>query len=485
MADTKLSALTELAATPAADDEVYIRDVSEEPVDESKRITIANLEAASTGVHGVGAGTISSVSTANKSIYVDLAASGAADGTSYTDAFTTIQDAVDSLEDVIIHAYTIYVRHGTKKTGTADSDVANKLHDTGEFPAATTWAGRRVFNVDDGTWGVVSARDSDDQLSIVDAAGDPVDLFPDGDEAYVIEPTPYRETVYLNSAPASYPSHVIKGTLTIESEYYWYGACEAQANAGEILDTSADFSNVEVGDSVYVLDLNGANGRGQDYELGTVDDVSQVGSDIVRTTLTKTPAANWKYVIVKTEISGSDDGLDSGTARNSNIYAKVIDNVTCQGFYHTFSDSLVIWVESGRGWTVNYNIIPNCDLGILSKNRSQMIAAYNYVDSAYDFWCEYHSNIDADYCVSAGTTIGLYCQYVSQILFSYGVIDGATIGGKVWYFSTGSVERSTITANCTTGLYARHNAMILTYQSTNSGITPEDPVGTTEGAYIT
>lgn len=43
MADTKLSALTELAATPANDDEVYIRDVSEIAADESKRITITNL----------------------------------------------------------------------------------------------------------------------------------------------------------------------------------------------------------------------------------------------------------------------------------------------------------------------------------------------------------------------------------------------------------------------------------------------------------
>ncbi len=49
MADTKLSALTELAATPASDDEIYIRDVSEAVVDESKRITITNLIAAATG----------------------------------------------------------------------------------------------------------------------------------------------------------------------------------------------------------------------------------------------------------------------------------------------------------------------------------------------------------------------------------------------------------------------------------------------------
>jgi len=61
MADTKLSALTELAATPAVDDELYIRDVSEAAADESKRITMANLvnapitthSAVKTGIHGL------------------------------------------------------------------------------------------------------------------------------------------------------------------------------------------------------------------------------------------------------------------------------------------------------------------------------------------------------------------------------------------------------------------------------------------------
>ncbi len=43
MADTKLSALTELAAAPAEADEIYIRDESEAPSAESKRITLTNL----------------------------------------------------------------------------------------------------------------------------------------------------------------------------------------------------------------------------------------------------------------------------------------------------------------------------------------------------------------------------------------------------------------------------------------------------------
>lgn len=43
MADKKLSELTELAATPANNDELYIRDESEPAASESKRITVVNL----------------------------------------------------------------------------------------------------------------------------------------------------------------------------------------------------------------------------------------------------------------------------------------------------------------------------------------------------------------------------------------------------------------------------------------------------------
>lgn len=46
-------------------------------------------------------------------VYVDSAASGAEDGTSWTDAFTTIQDAIDSLPEIIAHEITISVRKGS------------------------------------------------------------------------------------------------------------------------------------------------------------------------------------------------------------------------------------------------------------------------------------------------------------------------------------------------------------------------------------
>ena len=43
MPTKKVSALTELAATPATDDELLVRDISEPAASESKRITVDNL----------------------------------------------------------------------------------------------------------------------------------------------------------------------------------------------------------------------------------------------------------------------------------------------------------------------------------------------------------------------------------------------------------------------------------------------------------
>ncbi len=65
MADAKLSSLTELAATPASDDELYIRDVSEAAADESKRITVANLSLA---VSPSSSGSYSGNDTDNRAI---------------------------------------------------------------------------------------------------------------------------------------------------------------------------------------------------------------------------------------------------------------------------------------------------------------------------------------------------------------------------------------------------------------------------------
>lgn len=425
---------------------------------------------ASTGVHTVGTGTISSVSTANKDIYVDKEAVGAADGTSWADAFIDIQDAVDSLEDIIIHAYTIHVRAGTKKTGTADANIVNKLHDTGEFPAATTWAGRRVFNVDDGTWGVVSARDSDDQLSIVDIAGAALDLFPLGTEDYVIEPTPYRETVYLNSNPAVNPAHAILGSLIIRAEHYAYGACEANVGgAGEITDTGA-FGNIEVGDRVFVL----KHDDGSAAELCTVDDISNQPNRI-GTTGALTPTTNWSYAVVKTEISGSDDGTDGGTARNNVFLLRGIDKVTLYGFYLTWSNDIAVRVrdESSENWAWGI-ICENCDYGLNVQSGSYLGCLYSYIDGVNALTARDRSYMEARYVYIHGSSVGVSMQIQCNLYLRYFHIDSGINGIDTQMADAAYIRTGEITAGVTNGLVANKNSILWKVAGiTNNATTPE------------
>ena len=75
MVDKKLSALPELAVTPANNDEVYIRDVSEAAADESKKITITNLLPPRTATKVVAAND----STADSKVAADEVCDGTAD----------------------------------------------------------------------------------------------------------------------------------------------------------------------------------------------------------------------------------------------------------------------------------------------------------------------------------------------------------------------------------------------------------------------
>lgn len=69
MADTKLSALTALAVSPATGDELYIRDISEAAANESKKITADDLmfggaTTPTTQAHGDSAATGSAIEAA-------------------------------------------------------------------------------------------------------------------------------------------------------------------------------------------------------------------------------------------------------------------------------------------------------------------------------------------------------------------------------------------------------------------------------------
>lgn len=349
-----------------------------------------------------------SISTTNKTISVDKEATGAADGTSWADAFTTIQDAVNSMEDIITHAYAIRVR----------------------------------------------AR-----------------------------ATPYRETVYLNSSPATNPAKLIVGSLAIRGEYYWHGDCEANVGgAGEITDTAA-FADVLVGDKVLVMDMNGANGRCQNYEICTVDSIANIPNRI-GTDGALTPTTNWDYMIVRTEVSGSDDDTDGGTARDACFDLENIGNVTIQGFYLTFSDSYALDVLNCGNIKIYDLFFDDCDGGQRVRN-STLSGSYIYIETSVTWGSlhEWGGQIDLDYIVVDATGAGFGIGECLAVL-NYFYIDNSTQGLNSSYRGVAYVWHGTISGNTTIGIYVRFNAAIRFRDSTNSATTPEDPVGTSEGAYI-
>ena len=136
MADQKLSELVELAATPAVDDEVYIRDVSEAAADESKRITIANLTAAGVSARAYQANAQTLDNGDWRAVMLD------------TEDWDTGGDM-----DV------------TVRTGVADATEANKLHDAdGGFEAGDV--GATVWNTTDNTYAIVSAFVDSGELTL-------------------------------------------------------------------------------------------------------------------------------------------------------------------------------------------------------------------------------------------------------------------------------------------------------------------------------
>lgn len=190
---------------------------------------------------------VASSTTAAMSIYVDKAATGTGDGLSWTNAFTTIQAAIDSLPSIIAHTVIIYVRKGS---------------------------------------------------------------------------TPYKETVSVQRIVSS-------GSLTIRGEYYWDAQSSSNSTQNKLVKNSSDdFSNVAVGDTVVLMKYNGTYERSYISEsyYGTITNADNKASGYVTISMYNaagdaasnvTPTTGWRYLILKTEISGSDNG--STSTRNNAI----------------------------------------------------------------------------------------------------------------------------------------------------------------------
>ena len=341
------------------------------------------------------------ITTAPMIVYVDKEATGAGDGTSWTDAFTTIQAAWDSLPPIVVHDITIRVRAAS---------------------------------------------------------------------------TPYREDIDINSK-------LVVARVYIQGEFYLQGACEANVGgAGEITDTGA-FADVLIGDKVLVMYEDPADSnKPNQWEVCTVDDISNIPNRI-GTDGALTPTTNWYYVIVRTEISGSDDGTDPGTARDYCFKLTTINNITMRGFYYTFSDNYAIDASNSREIDIDFSIFDQCD---------QCVSSYFFSSLASD-WCAYYRT-PGYRSVQANTFAHLYlfdCAFdhdgTSAIYCSSArasatrvVISDATIGMEEVAFGNGYIANSRITAGVNIGIRALRTSFGWPVNLTNNAVTPVFPEGTTD-----
>ena len=333
------------------------------------------------------------VTTANMAVYVDGDASGSATGVDWTNAFTTIQAAWDSLPDIVAHDVIIYCRDATN---------------------------------------------------------------------------PYREEIAVG---AKY----VVGTVSIRGEFFISGACEAHAvGVGEIVDTGA-FGDVAIGDHVYAYRY-AANNRIDAYQICTVDDISNQPNRIGTDSAVNMNLTTWNYVIVRTHVSGSDDGTDGGTARTNCFKVVSLDNVTIEGFYLDFSDDDVMTFNNARKCEVNDCICNNCDDGISSASLSEIAVRRLYMNSTrYGLVAYTLGYMDARYCV-VGTTHASYAAVLggraAGILLAYAHIYDGGLGLSSEDESWGYAY-AVVIAVIPVGMNAILNSSIRRLNCTNNATVPE------------
>tara|TARA_R100000231_G_scaffold26276_4_gene23830 strand:+ start:4630 stop:5169 length:540 start_codon:yes stop_codon:yes gene_type:complete len=138
-------------------------------------------------------------------------------------------------------------------TGTADTDVTNKLKDT-TANFSTVNVGDIVYNTTDNTSGAVTAVDSTDTISFA------TDLFPDGNENYIIftaGPVGFNERIASGEGCLLYVGSSLT-TMTVAGSFV---NVKVKTTAGSIVT----FSNFPVGEylPVQVVQL---------FKTGTTDE---------------------------------------------------------------------------------------------------------------------------------------------------------------------------------------------------------------------
>jgi hypothetical protein len=223
------------------------------------------------------------------SVYVDSAATGAADGTSWTDAFTTIQAAINSLPVVLEHAVTIYVRKGSTAyaenitiqqiVGKGSLTIRGEYYWYGECAAAATPSDTK-FNLT-----------ATDGAQI--AAGDSV-LIRDGYADYVISTV--KATVDKGSNVWEIELNNALPTGNIGTgDYYTIGKSQIVASSGiglsvantSALEISGLFIQSSSGSGIYISNGSGVTISGCFVLANTTNSAIQATGSGCRVSITK------------------------------------------------------------------------------------------------------------------------------------------------------------------------------------------------------
>ena len=326
--------------------------------------------------------------TADLTIYVDSAATGAGDGTSWTDAFTTIQGAIDSLPAVIMHAITISVRDGTYTENLAFNTVSNKGSITikGEF----SWSGECT----------AASSPSATSFQVADTTG-----MAAGDIICI---------VHTNGAGAA-----VGGSSTYK--YYVKTTIASVDSATQLTITSgADWGNLGAND-VYWINRTSVTGN------ITCTAAKNIYLDGLNVAGVVSGSDNSSIYLTDTNISGGSRGI----IMTSTSYASTIRSYmsgSTQGLYCSESSNVNI-----GSFSTGYTSATVC-VCTAANNRA--------------LWSRYNSCAFCSYSVFDSTLYGIAVSNPGGAYVIYSCITADT-GTGLYAISNGAIEQSSNNNNAT------------------------------------